>query len=230
MRSTSTTIPWCFPITPGQDRGKVGAKIPTRGPPLYSCGFSGCYITHSVAGGTNLSAKRRFRMDWIGKPFMKHLQFMADLNRRLPQNVRGQFYVDDCCIYCDLCVEIAPAIFKEINDQGWAVVFHQPSTEAELALAIAALESCPTESIGRDGELIGPGYTPNVPEAQSMPDQTFEELYRAIKRGGLAEVRAFFAIGGSANLTSRNGWSLLMASARYGQSAIATELLNAGRM
>jgi len=153
---------------------------------------------------------------------------MADLNRRLPQNVLGQFYVDDTCIYCDLCVEIAPTIFKEINEQGWAAVFNEPSTEAEIALAIAALEACPTESIGRDGEMSGPENASIESDKECSPEETFNRLYRAIKRARLGDIQAFLAYGGSANLGNRNGWSLLMASAKYGQSAIATELLDAG--
>ena len=107
---------------------------------------------------------------------------MAELNRRHPQNVLGQFYVDDTCIYCDLCVEIAPTIFKDINEQDWAVVFHQPSTEGEFALATAALEACPTESIGRDGEISGPDDASDESEKECSPEEVFNRLYRAIKK------------------------------------------------
>jgi ferredoxin len=77
---------------------------------------------------------------------------MAILAQRVPQNVPGRYYVDGQCIYCDLCVAIAPNIFKEYKEQGWAYVFHQPSSEEEEARAIEALEGCPTESIGKDGD------------------------------------------------------------------------------
>ena len=76
---------------------------------------------------------------------------MADINRRVPQNARGKFYVDDTCIYCDLCVEIVPAVYAEHNDRGWAYVLRQPQTPEEIRLAMEAVDSCPTESIGADG-------------------------------------------------------------------------------
>lgn len=77
---------------------------------------------------------------------------MAALKYKVPENVPGRFYVDDTCIYCELCVEMAPTVFREINSKGWAAVFHQPSTEEELEIARQAVEGCPTESIGMDGE------------------------------------------------------------------------------
>ena len=77
---------------------------------------------------------------------------MAIRSQRVPQNIAGRYYVDEQCIYCDLCVEIAPGIFKEDKERGWAYVFHQPASPEEEALAIDALEGCPTESIGKDGD------------------------------------------------------------------------------
>ena len=76
---------------------------------------------------------------------------MADLLNRLPENVPGRFFVDDTCIYCDLCVEASPTVFQAIDDYAWAVVFHQPSTPEELELALWAAYACPTDSIGSDG-------------------------------------------------------------------------------
>ena len=73
---------------------------------------------------------------------------MAILAQKVPQNAPGRFYVDGQCIYCDLCVEIAPAIFKENKERGWAYVHRQPENEEEEAKACEALEACPTESIG----------------------------------------------------------------------------------
>jgi ferredoxin len=77
---------------------------------------------------------------------------MADITRRVPQNAPGKFYVDDTCIYCDLCVEIVSAIYAEHNDRGWAYVFRQPQTPEEIRLAMEAADSCPTESIGTTGD------------------------------------------------------------------------------
>jgi ferredoxin len=80
------------------------------------------------------------------------IAFMASFTARVPQNVRGKFYVDSSCIYCELCDEIAPSIFRECNEQGWAYVFKQPETPEELQLCLDAVGSCPTSSIGTDGD------------------------------------------------------------------------------
>jgi ferredoxin len=77
---------------------------------------------------------------------------MASLTAKVPQNVSGKFYVDSSCIYCELCDRIAPSNFRECNEQGWAYVFKQPETPEELRLCMAAVGSCPTQSIGTDDE------------------------------------------------------------------------------
>ena len=71
---------------------------------------------------------------------------MAQLSRRLPQNVPGEFYVDSSCIDCDACRQIAPAIFRDHGDQS--SVYHQPDNPGELHRALMALIACPTASIG----------------------------------------------------------------------------------
>lgn len=76
---------------------------------------------------------------------------MADKDETVPENVDGTFYVDTSCIYCELCTEVAPRIFKESKENGWAFVAKQPETPEERAYASEALEACPTESIGAVG-------------------------------------------------------------------------------
>jgi ferredoxin len=76
---------------------------------------------------------------------------MADPTSKSPGNVPGRYYVDDTCIDCDLCRETAPTVFMRNDAEGMSFVHHQPVTEEEIALAEEALESCPTETIGRDG-------------------------------------------------------------------------------
>src|SRR5215813_2517789 len=71
---------------------------------------------------------------------------MADRTRRLPQNITGEFFVDDSCIDCDACRQIAPAHFRDHGDQS--SVYRQPETAAEISQALKALVSCPTASIG----------------------------------------------------------------------------------
>jgi ferredoxin len=79
---------------------------------------------------------------------------MPRIEHRVPQNVVGKFYVEWTCIYCDLCVTIAPTIFKEHHEQGWAYVFHQPVSPEEVELTKEAVQGCPTDSIGKDGDLF----------------------------------------------------------------------------
>lgn len=71
---------------------------------------------------------------------------MASLARRLAENVAGDFYVDDSCIDCDACRQIAPATFRDHGEQS--SVYRQPETETERQLALQALIACPTASIG----------------------------------------------------------------------------------
>jgi ferredoxin len=77
---------------------------------------------------------------------------MANRKAKNPGNVAGPFYVDDTCIDCDLCRETAPALFRRDEELGLSIVFHQPETPEEWQQARAALKSCPTETIGEDGE------------------------------------------------------------------------------
>lgn len=77
---------------------------------------------------------------------------MADLANKYTENVTGTFYVDDQCIDCDLCRETAPANFTRNDDGGHSYVFTQPTSDAELALCKEAMEGCPVEAIGSDGE------------------------------------------------------------------------------
>jgi len=73
---------------------------------------------------------------------------MADLLKRVEQNVAGPVFVDWTCIYCGLCVEIAPSIFGEFSERGFAYVKKQPTTQVERELAEQAAKECPLDSIG----------------------------------------------------------------------------------
>jgi ferredoxin len=77
---------------------------------------------------------------------------MASTIERLPQNIVGRYYVDSSCIDCDLCRTTAPAFFTRGDEIGFSIVYRQPVTPEELALAEEAREGCPTESLGNDGE------------------------------------------------------------------------------
>lgn len=71
---------------------------------------------------------------------------MANPAKRLHENVPGDFYVDDSCIDCDACRQIAPTVFRDHGEQS--SVFHQPVGEVEVLGALKALVACPTSSIG----------------------------------------------------------------------------------
>jgi len=77
---------------------------------------------------------------------------MADKNLKNPENVKGRFYVDNSCIDCDMCRNIAPNFFKRQDEGGYSYVYRQPQTSDEIAQAEEARTSCPTETIGNDGE------------------------------------------------------------------------------
>lgn len=77
---------------------------------------------------------------------------MADKGDKWPENAAGKFYVDEQCIDCDLCRETAPAFFSRNDDGGYSFVHKQPESEEDIAMAMEALEGCPVEAIGNDGD------------------------------------------------------------------------------
>ena len=75
---------------------------------------------------------------------------MANIQRRLPENVPGDFFVDESCIDCDTCSQLAPAVFRDHGEQ--CSVYRQPDNAADTRLALMALVACPTGSIGTTKE------------------------------------------------------------------------------
>jgi glyoxylase-like metal-dependent hydrolase (beta-lactamase superfamily II)/ferredoxin len=65
-------------------------------------------------------------------------------------NVSGEFFVDSSCIDCDLCRQIAPAVFARSDRAGQSFVERQPGSPGSDAehRALMALVTCPTSSIG----------------------------------------------------------------------------------
>src|SRR5262245_60553905 len=74
---------------------------------------------------------------------------MANVRKRVPEDVPGDFFVDTTCIDCDTCRQLAPAVFAE--GPGHAFVHRQPATPPDRRRALHALVSCPTGSIGSRG-------------------------------------------------------------------------------
>ncbi len=77
---------------------------------------------------------------------------MSNAPVRLPENVAGPFYVDARCVDCEVCRDIAPDNFRRIAAKRYVVVFKQPDTPEQEALCREAMESCPVEAIGCDGQ------------------------------------------------------------------------------
>ncbi len=77
---------------------------------------------------------------------------MADRSRKVAENIAGRFYVDETCIDCDLCRETAPGNFVRQDQRKYSFVTRQPDGPAEVAACRAAMEECPVEAIGDDGE------------------------------------------------------------------------------
>ena len=76
---------------------------------------------------------------------------MAEKSDKKEFNVAGKFYVDSQCIGCALCASTADGLFA-MSDEGCAYVCKQPADDAETALCTEAMESCPVQAIGDDGE------------------------------------------------------------------------------
>lgn len=77
---------------------------------------------------------------------------MANKGEKWPQNVKGKFYVDQSCIACDACVTSAPKNFIMNEEEGHAYLSKQPSSPEEEEQCREAMEGCPVEAIGSDGE------------------------------------------------------------------------------
>jgi glyoxylase-like metal-dependent hydrolase (beta-lactamase superfamily II)/ferredoxin len=71
---------------------------------------------------------------------------MADVKKRVVENVPGEFFVDSTCIDCDTCRQLAPVTFEDAGEHSF--VYAQPQTEHQHRDALRALVSCPTGSIG----------------------------------------------------------------------------------
>lgn len=71
---------------------------------------------------------------------------MGNLAHILSGNVDGDFFVDNSCIDCDLCRQIAPDVF--VHEDGYSVVHAQPRSAPARLQAQKALVACPTGSIG----------------------------------------------------------------------------------
>ena len=75
---------------------------------------------------------------------------MATKEDKYEDNAAGKYYCDTECIDCNLCREISPDNFTNLED-GYSYVHKQPENEEEEELCKEALQNCPVEAIGDDG-------------------------------------------------------------------------------
>ena len=94
---------------------------------------------------------------------------MAQLARRLSENVDGEFFVDASRIDCDACRQIAPATFRDHG--GQSSVYTQPGTPRERQRALMALIACPTASIGTASRLSA------RTAARAFPEQIADNVH-----------------------------------------------------
>ena len=91
------------------------------------------------------------KLDRVGR-LLSVFIIMADIDAKWPENAAGKFYVDDQCIDCDLCRETAPDFFTRDEDGGYSYVHAQPTEQEGIDQCMEALEGCPVEAIGDDGD------------------------------------------------------------------------------
>lgn len=87
---------------------------------------------------------------------------MATRSRAAPENVTGSFFVDDTCIDCDTCRQVAPLTFSDAG--GHSAVHVQPEDPAALRAAARAVLCCPTNSIGSEHPELVQAAQADLPE------------------------------------------------------------------
>jgi glyoxylase-like metal-dependent hydrolase (beta-lactamase superfamily II)/ferredoxin len=90
---------------------------------------------------------------------------------RLAENADGDFYVDDTCIDCDLCRQLAPASFARSDRMGQSIVSTQPRDDRERHRALMALVTCPTSSIATTRKLDSKAA------ARAFPERVADGVY-----------------------------------------------------
>jgi ferredoxin len=69
----------------------------------------------------------------------------------LQANIPGKYHVDERCIGCAICSEIAPRNFRFDHEQGYDYVYKQPDNQVEENLCAEAMDICPVNAIGDSG-------------------------------------------------------------------------------
>jgi glyoxylase-like metal-dependent hydrolase (beta-lactamase superfamily II)/ferredoxin len=87
---------------------------------------------------------------------------MANRAHAYPENVDGDWFVDDRCIDCDVCRQLAGDTFAAADDHSY--VQRQPDSAVQQRDALRALLSCPTGSIGSNNLADLPAVRASFPE------------------------------------------------------------------
>src|SRR5262245_51994748 len=130
---------------------------------------------------------------------------MANPKRAYPENVEGEFFVDETCIDCDLCRQIAPAVFEDASDHSF--VYRQPASPGETHRAAMALVACPTGSIGTHEKID------LKPAAAAYPELIDENVYFC----GYASPNSY---GASSYLITRPEGNVLIDSPRFARTLV----------
>jgi ferredoxin len=85
------------------------------------------------------------------KILIKLYKPMAYRSNKNKENCPGKFYVDDQCIDCDLCRDMAGDFFARQDLDGYSYVIKQPESKEDVDLCCEAMDSCPVGAIGSDG-------------------------------------------------------------------------------
>jgi glyoxylase-like metal-dependent hydrolase (beta-lactamase superfamily II)/ferredoxin len=125
---------------------------------------------------------------------------MADRRRAVAENVPGDFFVDETCIDCDTCRQLAPAIFGETRASSFVRL--QPQAPETERAALQALLACPTGSIG----TLHPDRARAIKNDFPMP------IEAGVYYCGFNSVKSF---GGNSYFVARPGGNWLIDSPRY---------------
>lgn len=77
---------------------------------------------------------------------------MADKDDKFADNVSGEVHVDEQCIACGSSVNEAEDNFEMKDEQTYAYVYKQAENDTEKDNCLDAMEACPVDAIGDDGE------------------------------------------------------------------------------
>ena len=91
---------------------------------------------------------------------------VEDFKDRYSANMEGEYYVTNECMFCGVCSQLAPTVFKFKKEEGYSFVIKQPETKEENELAIEALESCFTNAIFNDGNTFNWNNIPSQPNPE----------------------------------------------------------------